>query len=243
MFTFEYRFYPIHFNDEFDEDMYWFLASLSKNGLILEDFQNTVKQPDHYACRLIAPTKDSLNEKFYNKYNHKFLNELIGKSARAPEFEFIAENYDVPDSCVCEKSSHFILHTSYNSSVSPIICGDCLDPVPLFDFPKTYDDSEYYDILNWKKVYKACDMQFMQGIGERHGYKMIHCHDSALTQEGLRICTYLEDRVSKKFYYFLYDYYEKNKRTCPKCGSDWVNLQSDVFNYNYVCHQCRLVSN
>lgn len=247
MYTFEYRFYPKQFDEafinEFDSDRNWFISSLSKNGVILEAWQNTVKYETYYACRLIAPEMDSLDEKYYNKYNHQFLETVIKKSAKAPDYEYIGENYDDADCCNCDNASHYILYTSYNSSGSPILCGDCLSPVPLYKFPKTYDDSEYYDILCWQKVYRSCDTQFMQGVGERHGYYMIHNPKSAVSKEGLRICRFLEEQTGKPFYYFLYDYYKKNQSICPNCGNNWINHDFDSYNYNYVCKNCGLVSN
>ena len=247
MHTFEYRFYPKDFEEDFineyDSDRNWYISSLVKNGLVLEEWQNTVKYESYYACRLIAPEIDSLDLKYYNKYNHQFLETLIEKSVKPPEYEYIGENYDDVDCCECEHSSHYVLYTAYNSSGSPIICGECLSPVPLYKFPKTYDDSEYYDILNWQKVYRACDTQFMQGVGERHGYYMIHNPKSELARDGFRICRSLEMKTEKPFYYFLYDYYGKNKPVCPVCGEQWVNQYLDTYTYDYVCQACRLVSN
>lgn len=247
MFTYEYTFYPQKTDKEFiyeyNADIQSFFGSLVCNGLILEDHQSITKADDFFTCRVVTPEIDSLETKYFNKYNIRDFDVIKSKSAKAPSYQFIGENFDVNDSCECKAPSHYVLYTSYCSSASPITCGDCLATVPLYKFPKTYDDSEYFDVLTWQKAYRACDMQFMKDIGERHGYYMIHNPKSALTKAGLEICRYLEERVKKPFYYFLYDFYSKNKPTCPNCGQDWINDDFSVLNYDFVCQKCRLVSN
>jgi predicted nucleic acid-binding Zn ribbon protein len=247
MYTFEYRFYPKQFDKDFiegyEDDMWWFISSLCKSGLALESCQNTIKFDKYYAYRIIAPEKGCLNDGNYNKYNVSFLKDLVEKSTKLPELEYIGENCDVIDCCTCENPSHYILFIENNSEEMPIICGDCMAPVPLYKFPKTYDDTEYFDILNWQKTYKACDMQFMQGIGEKHGYRMMNDPDSQLSTEGLRICSFLEEKTGKPFYYYLFRWYTNNKPLCPKCGEAWANKEPDKYNYDFVCHRCHLVSN
>lgn len=246
MFTFEYKFYPQKYDDksidDFDDSFRWFLIGLERNGQILQYGQNTVQYETYYTCRVIAPEKDSLDSKYYNKYCTEFLAKLTDKSSEPPEYQLIGENYDVMDSCECDDPSHYILYTTNCSDETPVYCGDCTNPVPLYKLPKTCCDNEYHDILIWQNLYKACYEQFMNGVGERHGYKMIHSTKSELSIEGLRICRYLEEKMNKKFFYYLFDYYSTNKTTCPNCGENWVNQVFDRFNYDYICHECSLVS-
>lgn len=247
MYTYEYLFFPKTFEepeiDEFDDRMQWFIASLAKNGQILSAFQNTVKYADHYAYRVVALEMDSIDEKYNNKYTVQFLEEVIEMSAKPPELVFVGENYDIEDCCVCEAPSHYILFSESGFYAPPILCGDCKSPVPLYKFPKTYDNSEYYNLLGWQKVYQSCDRQFMEGIGERHGYKMMNDPDSLLSQEALKYCNMLEEKTGKPFYYYLFRYYSKNKLFCPKCKEAWKNNDQDKIHYEFVCHKCRLVSN
>lgn len=250
MFTYEYRFYPKSFDrpdiDEFDDKMQWFISSLCKNGQILLDYQNTVKFEDFYACRVVALEIDSLSEKYSNKYTTQFLKEVNERSIKFSELIYIGENYDVENCCTCKSSSHYILATDCLSNAPPILCGDCQKSVPLYKFPKTYYNLEYYDLLGWQKVYQSCDRQFLERIGGHYGYKMMHNVDSALSKEALRYCRVLEEKVNKPFYYFLFNYYNKNKLFCPKCGKLWINQKIETIykvHYDCVCHRCRLVSN
>ena len=155
----------------------------------------------------LSAAKSLLKSKHY-LYVGFMCHQVIEKSLKAPEIYLIGENYDVQNSCGCENPSHYVLYIRYGLSKEyPIICGDCEKSIPLYKFPKTYtDDEEYHDILCWQRLYSACDTQFMLGIGERHGYKMMNDLNSELSKEGLRICAFLEEKVNKPFYYFLFKY-------------------------------------
>lgn len=246
MFTFEYKFYPISFSEsfinEFDEEMNFFLSALCKNGQILRDLQNTVVLEDHYACRIVAPEIDSLDKKYYNKYCRNSLDDLVNKSVKSPDCFLVGKNYELEKCCECSNPENYVLYSEHSSSATPILCAKCQKVVPLYTFPKTYDNEEYYDLLMWQKVYRACDIQFMSGDGERHAYNMMNNLDSPLSIEGSRICSFLEEKTGKAFYYFLFKYYRNNKSACPKCGNNWINMQSSL-SYDCVCNNCRLVSN
>jgi len=76
---------------------------------------------------------------------------------------------------------------------------------------------------------------------------MISDPKSKLSKEGRRLCKKMEKLTKKPFYYFLYNWYKDNKKTCPKCKKNWVNKDWDSnkkkIRYEYVCKKCRLVSN
>lgn len=222
--------------------MQMFISALVTNGQILSMWQNTVKFINYYAYRVIAPEKNSLDKDFWNIYCEKFYNEVVALSKKEPELIFIGENYDVADCCTCASSSHFIIFTEYSDYSMPVICGDCMRGYPLYKLPKTYDRTEYFDLLSWQIAYQACDTQFMEGIGERHGYKMMHDPKSSLSKMGMKIRDFLEIKTGKNFYYFLFCYYSKNKQTCPICGEKWMNKNKKI-QYDYVCEKCHVVSN
>lgn len=247
MYTYEYRFFPHELTEPETEDyvnaMRWFISALEKTGQILPACQNTVRLKDCFACRVVCPERDSLNEKYGSKYTKQFFTELLEISRKPPQLTCIGENYDVDDCCTCVSPSHYILYTECWSFAPPIICGDCKHSVPLYRFPPTYEGEEYYDLLQWQRVYQSCDRQFLEGTGERHGYGMMHNPASPLSKEALKYCSVLETQIGKPFYYFLFRYYSRNKLMCPKCGKPWANTEPDRIHYDCVCHTCRLVSN
>lgn len=246
MFTFEYRFYPKNFLEphisEFNDEMVWFLSALENNGQILSAYQNTVVFNDCYACRVVAPEKDSLDEKYFNRYCSECFQSVTAMSTNSPELLFVGQNFETEECCSCSEINSYILYTSHLSEAPPIICGKCRKSVPLYKFPKTYDSEEYWDIRWWQRLYQACDTQYMGGVGERHGYKMMNDPHSTLSKEGLKFCVYMEERVGKPFYYFLFKYYSKNKFICPKCGKPWINENRTEPDFEYVCQTCKFVS-
>ncbi|MDR2869762.1 MAG: Zn-ribbon-containing protein [Deferribacteraceae bacterium] len=241
MYSFEINFYPQSFDSKFLDDFDWwqgcFMAALANNGQILYSFINSVKYSNHYTCRVVVPEMDSLDEKYYNDSCKNMLHFVNERSVKPPDSSFIGENSHITNGCICKNSSHYVLYTFYLGEQSPVICGDCLKGVAIYKLP---NDSELR-YFSWKWLHQACDRQFMNGIGERHGYKMMNDPKSALSQEGLEICANLEALVKKPVYYFLFKYYTKNKASCPKCGADWINYDNK-FHYGYVCHNCRLAS-
>lgn len=246
MYTFDYTFYPKTFDipeiDEFDNSMEWFIATLFKNGQILYNY-HCVKLENKYVYRVVTPEKDSLEEKYWNSYCKEFYEDVVKKSRRKPKFNYIGEDYTVYNGCSCKNSSHYILLCEYAVETTPIICGDCHLAVPLYKFPKTYLNEEYYDLLMWQRVYESCDTLFTHGIGERFGYKMMHNPQSELSKEGMKFCKILEEKTKIPFYYYLFQYYRKNKKTCPLCGKDWTNDKLETIQFDFVCHSCRIVSN
>jgi len=246
LFTFEIRFYPRSFEepfiDEFDDAMQWYVAALAKNGQILPTYQISTRLANCYVYHVVAPEMDSLDEMHDNKYCRMFLATVVEKSHTPPEISLVGGNYDIEDCCVCEDPSYYVLSTPDRAFEPPVVCGDCQKNLPLYRLPKTDDGEEYYAVLWWQRVYQACDLQFLSGIGERHGYRMMNNPTSELAEEGLRICAHWEEQVKKPFYYFLYKHYRRNGPTCPKCADNWVNEDPGI-KYDYVCGKCRLVSN
>ena len=87
MYTYEYRFYPQSFEPEeldvFIDNMQWFISCLYKNGQILSEFQNTVKCAEYFACRIVAPERDSLSEKYGNRYTREFFEDVCKDAGAA----------------------------------------------------------------------------------------------------------------------------------------------------------------
>lgn len=244
MYTFDYRFYPKkqgrEFLDEYIDCLSDFMVSLIFNGQILSDHSNLTFPKRVYVERVVAPEKNSLRKKHYNKYCREGLEKLLSLSAQPPDFILVDDNYDTGDVCVCGNTLFYVLHTSKYDCEPPVLCGSCGDWAPLYRLPKTYDFG-YFDVWQWQLAYRSYDRLFMEGTGERYAHKMLRDPKSALSLKGRDICAFWEGAVGKPFYYYLFRYYGKNKKNCPVCGEDWVN-RDEGFRYPFVCHKCRLVS-
>ena len=191
--------------------------------------------------------KTSLDHKFNNYYVDR-QSEIIEDLCKAKiEIRLIGKSYHTYKSpCKCKKSDFYILVTNYITIESPITCGTCNKPVPLYRLPK-YDDQGYMPILSWETNYISCDsLQMNFEVGERWALNQMQNVKSALTRQGMEICEKLENITNTPTYYYLYNY-KKYKREvltklCPSCKSNW-GLNDQLSNlYDFKCANCRLVS-
>lgn len=242
MEIFELSFSPKVMNQEYEDLLGQFVEDLVLDGKVSGKGRNALKTENSYVYRLIVPEKESLDIKLFNEDCAMDWADITEFSVSEPKIAHIGEAMGMEPVCSCRNPSHYILFTMNGRGEPPVICGDCLKPVPLYRFKPTLDNVDYADILAWDKVYKACDAEFMGGIGERHAFKMMSDYSSALSEDALKICGELERTTKKPVYYFLFKYYTNPKKTCPKCGENWENFD-EKYQYDFVCHNCRLVSN
>lgn len=240
MYQFELSFCPKDFSDEFEAALTDFLNSIMQNGFIYQQDLRPVYASSLCIVRVTAPEKQFVDIQRLDRLG--LLDELKEYLVRMPKLQYIGRVMGAEPICSCENPSHYILFTMHGQMESPVLCGDCMKEVPLYRLPKTYEVTDYRDVLDWAKVYQCCDEEFMVGFSERHAFKMMSDYNSNLTTEGLRICSKWEELTGKPFYYFLFKYYSNPKKVCPKCGMPWEN-NNPKFQYDFVCHDCKLVSN
>ena len=145
--------------------------------------------------------------------------------------------------CLCTSPSCYILYTMYLSLESPVRCGDCFGPVPLYRLPVTDpDNSESLGLLHWASNWQACDSLQMQCTTlERAATREIRQHDGSLGRSGKAQAEHLSARMGKPFYLYLYPPHPRKKRPCPSCGGAW-DLSEDWHRFAFRCNTCHLVS-
>ena len=190
---------------------------------------------------------NSLNKINNNFYVNKQIKLIESKYNIKLKFQTLGASNDYENAvCKCSKSNFYILFTNYLSIASPISCGSCFNPVPLYKLP-FYDDYDYHRILSWDTNYIACDqLQMNCEVGERFGLNQMQNHNSQLSQQGIEICRKIEELTKIPTYYYLYNYRKVKKgqilSNCPKCSNDWT-LPKPINNfYDYKCDNCRIVS-
>ena len=127
-------------------------------------------------------------------------------------------------------------------SESPIVCGDCGSTVPLYRLPKIFGEDEYLSVLGWQRAYNACDILFMEGIGESSAYQRLSKVTSDLSVWGRKICREFEIATGKSFFYYLFRYYSSHKASCRICGEPWELGKDNQLFIDYRCESCRLVA-
>jgi len=245
MFSFEYVFYPDNqktsVQDFYDGDLSCFLGALINNGQLIDQHWNLIEEADSVRLYCIAPEQDSLDQKYYNEYCKEYFSKVLNISFREPEHRLMGHTIGLTDSCTCSNSSYYILFTTFLAESTPISCGDCNLPVPLYKLPVINDEKDFYSVLYWQKTYQSCDtLYILSDTGERFGHRQISRINSSLSKLGLEICKEMAMMSQKPFYYFLHTY--KQKKVCPKCGHDWA-LPSPLHNvYLYKCDNCCLMA-
>lgn len=199
-----------------------------------------------YVATALLPDEDALDAAHHNKYVRMSLQKLAQIGLGEPEFT-VFEDLQGASACPCSQPQSYILYTNYILLESPLRCGDCFRPVPLYRIPPTYDD-EYFNIVCWQSEYQACDRLHMNSATlERAATRQMSRLDSMLTQQGLEACRIIQEVTQIPAYYYLYRYHgrslrQERLRLCPSCGGEWL-LPEKWHKFHFKCDRCRLVSN
>lgn len=198
--------------------------------------------------RVVAsiPEEDALSPEFNNQYAARELGKLA-ECGTTPVVSIIGRDPDEATACACIQRSSLILFTTYLSEASPVRCGDCFHPVPLYRLPHTRDH-EHLELLQWAADYRACDtLQMHCTTGERFGETQMSASNSALSRGGRRIAAKLSELTGVPVYYFLYKARgvsgnTERKRTCPDCRGAWLLPERWHEMFWFRCDACSLVS-
>lgn len=152
--------------------------------------------------------------------------------------------------CECRNGNFYVLFTNYVSIVSPLMCGICNEPIPLYKIP-VFEDHGYVPILNWQSNYQSCDtLQMNCEVGESWATEQMQNPESELSKQGRRICSKIETLTSAPTYYYLYNCRsisenEDRLRPCPNCWGKWlIDNPTELYwlIMCFKCDQCRLIS-
>lgn len=235
------------YKDEVFEEMSLLTHYYRNNGQSQGKIQSQYVAGNNIICLPFTLEKDSLDRKYNNFYVDRQYEKIEQLCAAKIQIKTVGKTSEAYKSaCKCKKSDFYILITNYITIESPIFCGTCDEPVPLYRLPKYYDHG-YAAILSWESDYISCDtLQMNCWVGERWASNQMEDLKSTLTKQGLKICETLENLTNTPVYYYLHNYskYKEDdlSRTCPGCNSNW-GLQEQLHDrYDFKCDQCRLVS-
>jgi predicted nucleic acid-binding Zn ribbon protein len=230
--------------EEREDTVQWLLATLLKNGQILDDYQCT-EDNSRYIAFASLPARDALDRTHNSEYVQKRYAELKEVGLRQPKIRIYGSAENV---CECPKNQWFILLTHFLSIQSPLSCGKCFRAVPLYRIPHL-SGGEYNDILHWQAAYKACDTLQMlcDSTRERFGSRQMGDLSSSLSKEGVALCRAIEEATRKLTYYYLYRYEGRDEesernRKCPSCGGEWLLKKRLHQLFDFRCRKCRLLS-
>lgn len=219
-----------------------------KNGQIAASTWPMAEGSSELHAYPLIPDRNSLEEKYANRYVRERLEGLKEQAGAPPRIVLLGRDPESLETCSCEESPSSILFTTYSQLESPLRCGACFLPVPLYLVPHTHDE-EYCDVLSWVADYRACDsLQMHCTVGERFGEQQLLRLGSALSRQGLEICRALEGKTGRKVYYYLHKSRGRSpgterRRRCPGCGGDWLLEEPWHGLFDFRCDACALLSN
>jgi predicted nucleic acid-binding Zn ribbon protein len=191
--------------------------------------------------------KNALNKKNNNFYVDRQAKKVELLCNSKLSFRTVGKSYaSYGGPCKCKKPQFYILMTNYVSISSPLTCGSCNKPVPLYRLPVYYDHG-YMPILSWETNYISCDsLQMNCEVGERWALNQMQEPKSQLSKQGLEICRSIETLTNVPTYYYLHNskVYKGDQlsRPCPICDQKW-DLEAELHNhYEFKCDTCRLIS-
>ena len=167
--------------------------------------------------------------------------------------------------CECKNPSFYILQGDTDVDNSPIICGDCGMPVPLYKLPCVDEEMGFSELISWHQAYATAADMLESDIPLASEFEKELCNPiSDIAEWGREYCRELEERLQKPVYYNLYNPNGKKHRKCPSCGkklryismgddqeSDSENENSDnsrIIKANFgdeydwcACDNCRII--
>lgn len=234
--------------EELAETASWLLSIWYKNGQIVSLPWPMVEGASELHAYALIPDRDALEARFANRYGREKLAEITKQAGAPPRIAVLGRDPESLDTCSCPERPSYVLFTNYLNLESPMRCGACFLPVPLYLLPYLRDE-ERCDVLSWVSNYRACDaLQMGCTVGERFGEQQLFRLGSALSRQGLEICRELEGKTGRKVYYYLHKSRGRTlgterRRRCPGCGGDWLLEEPWHRLFEFRCDTCALLAN
>ncbi len=224
-------------------------AAWLQNGQIYGCDTPLVRVDRTFHRQVMLPEFGALDSSHANTYVKQAVERLLAAGIPEPELTIIGEDEDASTRpCACIEQKTFILYTTFLDIESPLRCGACRRPVPLYRIPPV-DGSGFYSLLSWQSDYHACDrLQIGCETLERAALREMGQVDSSLSKRGRSLCDLITENTGVPTYYFLYRWYgrslkQERARKCPSCGGAWLLDEPWHGIFDFRCDRCRLVSN
>ena len=224
------------------------LGAWYKNGQITTDLWPMSFVDGVIRVVALIPDPTALDLSFANRYVTEDLRALASHGVCEPAVTVSGPDPARLPTCECGDRASLVLYTNFLTYESPIRCGNCFNPVPLYRIP-TGPQDEHYRLIAWQSDYRACDqLQINCTVGERFAERQLLRHDSALSELGRSLCREIADRAGMPTYYFLFKARGQTsatelRRRCPNCENEWLLAEPWHGLFEFKCDRCRLLSN
>jgi predicted nucleic acid-binding Zn ribbon protein len=224
------------------------LNALRMNGQVCGAEFPLAERPGRYLSNVLIPEAGALAAERHNTYVRRGLGEAHAAGLTGPRVTVLGEDPASAGVCGCPAPSSYILYTEHHTLESPLRCGDCFGPVPLYRVPPTAD-GEYHDVMAWQSDYRACDrLQMNDRTSVRAALRQLQRVDSELSAQGLAVRDNIESSTGTPAFHYLYRHGARSlaaelERRCPVCGEAWLLEAPWHGRFDYRCNRDRLLSN
>jgi predicted nucleic acid-binding Zn ribbon protein len=241
---------PESVNEEMASDLIGnLLRCLRDNGQIYErTFPPVVVCGQQCITSIFLSSPDAMEAAPPHRLYEQSLSKLLDAGFGAPELTVFGLDADYSPPCSCDKHESYILFTNFLSFSSPLRCGECFQPIPLYKVPPIEPKGYFSDVLIWQSEYQACDtLNMLCGVLEKAGIREMSRFDSKLSKSGRAICDNITTSTGIPTYYYLFHDTARSMkielaRKCPECGGEW-QLDKSIHIFDFKCDKCRLLSN
>lgn len=226
-------------DEELTEAITSLFASWRMSGRVLGDTLLTSESPEIYSSFVIIPELDALEQRYDNQYAKADLERIAANSPQPPRIEILGRDPNSAEACSCPQSSFYILYSYDVALESPLHCGDCAQPIPLYRIPYTYHGEEFFNIIAWNSSYQACDKLYMNSdVLEKEVEEQISSLESDLGLLGKAVC----HSISEASGLACYLYVQRNKQedqVCPFCGGELLDCSAQDAPWRALCPSCQ----
>lgn len=224
------------------------IGSLLKNGQVLEPNTGPAETRVGFSTYVLLPETRALHRPFNDRWVNEALQALRKNGLERPRARIVGQVPGGASTDLCMRPRWRVLYTTFIQIESPVRCGDCFAPVPLYRLPERGTFSREH-VLFWARAWQACDrLQMGCRVEERSTTRQISDPGSELSAWGRDLCRAISRLTRIPTYLYLYRGEAKNwsrekQRLCPVCGGPWL-LEEDLHDlFDFKCDRCRLVSN
>ncbi len=225
-------------NVDYCEGLIWeSFDVLSKTGQVYPNFQVVNEGDSRYAVYLLMPGADALDFKYCSEDTVAAVEKLAGIFSL--RIESVGSCITCEDSCVCEAPSWYSLYTDMMAEESPVLCGDCGKPVPLYKLPMILDNEGRSVFLNWQEQFKAMQKLDVYNYSAELE-KDVYDPSSRLNKTARGLCRALEKAKNVPVFCHM----ERARATgnaCPVCGNEMAPFAGEGIS-GLACEGCRVTS-
>lgn len=222
-------------NTGYCEELVWESFNiLRKTGQVYENF-HLVKEEGGYAVYVIMAGADALDLGFCSEESVESIKKLA--AIFSLKVESLGAVVSCEESCTCEAPSWYMLYSDLTTEESPVVCGDCTKPVPLYKLPAILDKEGQSNFLNWQDQYKA--LSRLDTYNYAHDFTSGEITDPAsrINKMGRALCRAMEKAKSVPVFYHLEQ--RKGGDACPLCGKEWSRTANEEISAK-LCTFCRI---